>query len=96
MNDEQVKCNPTMKNAILSKCHDCMGHYFDGKKDCRNPECSLYAWMPYRKSCPSAAWQMYYSRSVGLKLRQPPTASQILNGKKLAEKYKQTVKEQGE
>jgi len=39
----------TLKQAILAKCCDCMGYYIDGKNDCRIPECSLYAWMPYRK-----------------------------------------------
>lgn len=96
MNDEQVKCNLTMKNAILSQCHECLGHYKDGKIDCENVRCSLYTWMPYRRLEPDLAWRNYYSRRSGKVLRQPPTESQILNGQKLAEKYKQTVKEQGE
>jgi hypothetical protein len=39
----------TMKQAILSKCFDCMGGYTDGKTDCNIPDCSLYGFMPYRK-----------------------------------------------
>jgi hypothetical protein len=40
---------PTRKEAILQKCWDCQGHYFDGKSDCENPGCPLYTYMPYAK-----------------------------------------------
>ncbi len=38
----------TQRQAILAKCADCMGYYFDGKVDCQLPDCPLYAFMPYR------------------------------------------------
>lgn len=33
--------------AIKAYCYDCMGHYADGKEDCRTPICPLYPFMPY-------------------------------------------------
>lgn len=40
----------TRKEAILAKCYDCMGEYYDGKIDCGLVECPLYQYMPYRKN----------------------------------------------
>lgn len=37
----------TQKQAIISKCYDCMGWYSDGKVDCGMDQCSLYPFMPY-------------------------------------------------
>jgi hypothetical protein len=36
--------------AIFKYCKDCMGDYLDFKpndRDCKNPKCALYEWMPY-------------------------------------------------
>jgi hypothetical protein len=57
----------TMKQAILSKCHDCMGHYSDGKIDCENIKCELYPYMPYRKLEPDFSWLQWHPKSVGFK-----------------------------
>ena len=46
----------TTKQAIIAQCCECSGYYEDGKKDCENPLCSLYPFMPYnilRKKYPS-------------------------------------------
>jgi hypothetical protein len=45
-----------MLKAVKAKCRDCMGNFKDGRKDCRVRACSLYHWMPYRKSEPDLAW----------------------------------------
>ncbi len=39
----------TQRQAILAKCADCCGYYFDGREDCDIPDCPLYSYMPYRK-----------------------------------------------
>ena len=38
----------TRNQAILAKCCDCMGYFFDGRWDCKIPACPLYPFMPYR------------------------------------------------
>ena len=53
---EQKTAKVTRKNAILAKCHNCMGEYYDGKNDCRNYGCSLYSFMPYAKGKPDLHW----------------------------------------
>lgn len=62
---------PSMKQAILSKCHDCMGHYADGKAnaDCRNQRCPLYFWMPYAGLTPDRTWEMFSPKKMGLQLK---------------------------
>jgi hypothetical protein len=59
----------TMKKAILHHCHECLGYYIDGKVDCENVKCPLYAFMPYRKLEPDVSFLLYNPRSVGLKLK---------------------------
>ena len=39
----------TAREAIISKCYDCMGYCADGRVDCEMEQCPLYPWMPYRK-----------------------------------------------
>ncbi|MCX5827605.1 MAG: hypothetical protein NTV58_06340 [Deltaproteobacteria bacterium] len=39
----------TMKEAIIAKCYDCMGHYYDPGKDCKIQHCPLYSFMVYRE-----------------------------------------------
>lgn len=38
----------TRTEAMKAKCRDCMADYADGRRDCENPACALYHWMPYR------------------------------------------------
>lgn len=38
----------TQRQAIKAKCFDCMGGYRDGRENCEIPDCSLYAFMPYK------------------------------------------------
>jgi len=61
---------PTQNNAILAKCHDCMGGYVDGKSDCGNTKCSLYSWKLYRKQAPDLKWLEKDPRAVGNKARK--------------------------
>jgi hypothetical protein len=56
---------PTMKNAILAQCHECMGHYQDGKVDCQQVKCSLYTWMPFRKLEPDHTWVRVHPKRQG-------------------------------
>lgn len=42
--------------AIEAKCYDCTGGYIDGRKDCENPKCPLYTFMPYRRNNPDTSW----------------------------------------
>lgn len=37
----------TRKEAMLAFCADCMGEYEDGRMDCENYKCPMYAYMPY-------------------------------------------------
>ncbi len=39
----------TQRQAILSKCYDCMGFYADGAADCDISTCSLHPFMVYNK-----------------------------------------------
>jgi len=57
---------PSLKNAVLAKCHSCMGEYADGMDDCENRNCSLYYWMPYRKQEIDRTWELYNPRRKGL------------------------------
>lgn len=58
---------PSMKAAILAKCHNCMGFYDDpGSRDCRNPKCSLYFWMPYAQLPEDREWELYSPKKAGL------------------------------
>jgi len=59
----------SMKQAILSKCHDCMGHYVDGKVDCLNQRCPLYNWMPYASLNPCRDWELYSPKKMGMQLK---------------------------
>lgn len=66
---ENHKPNPlkvTPMNAIKSKCHECMGHYVDGRVDCGNTACSLYAYMPYAQGEPNNEWTKYSNNRSGL------------------------------
>jgi hypothetical protein len=38
----------TARESIIGNCFDCCGDYIDGKKDCENPLCIFYPFMPYR------------------------------------------------
>jgi hypothetical protein len=58
----------SLKAAILAKCHDCSGHYQDGRVDCGVNVCSLYAYMPYRKLEPSFDWCKYNHKRSGKQL----------------------------
>lgn len=60
---------PSMKQAILTKCHDCMGHYADGKVDCGNQRCSLYFWMPYASLPPDRTWELFSPKKMGMQLK---------------------------
>ena len=61
----KVMSKPTPMKSILAKCWDCIGHYVDGKKDCENPTCPLYSYMPYRVMEPDLELFKYNHRSVG-------------------------------
>ncbi len=43
LNGEQL----TRKEAMLSKCFECMGGYADGRVDCGVESCPLYSYMPF-------------------------------------------------
>ncbi len=38
----------TAKGRILAKCFECMCGYADGKRSCKEKDCSLYPLMPYK------------------------------------------------
>lgn len=57
---------PTLKLAVLAMCHECMGHYADGKVDCENYGCPLYFWMPRRtESEIDLTWLNYNPKKKG-------------------------------
>lgn len=53
------------KQAMLAKCHECMGKYVDGKQDCQIRQCPLYQWMPYRELDPDLTWAQFNPRRMG-------------------------------
>lgn len=55
----------TRKTAIELQCHECMGHYADGKIDCENRGCPLYTYMPYRRLEPRLEAFLYSPRAKG-------------------------------
>jgi hypothetical protein len=55
----------TRKLAILHQCHECMGHYQDGKTDCENVRCPLYSFMPYARLQPDLSCFSISPRHVG-------------------------------
>lgn len=55
----------TRKRAITQKCHDCMGQYRDGRRDCEVTRCPLYTYMPYRRLPPDTSWLAINPRRVG-------------------------------
>jgi hypothetical protein len=79
----QEELKATRSEAILKKCHDCCGEYFDGKDDCEVPACPLYTWMPYRKGSPNLDWTKYNPRIKGLILRED-SAKTISDEQRLA------------
>jgi len=38
----------TQQKSIWANCYQCMGGYEDGVQDCKNPDCPLYPYHPYR------------------------------------------------
>lgn len=56
---------PSRAAAMKWKCHECMGGYADGRKDCEITVCALYPWMPYRKKKPDLTWMKYNPSRVG-------------------------------
>ena len=42
--------------VFRAKCYRCCNDFFDGRVDCNIRDCSLYYWMPYRKSTPKLDW----------------------------------------
>jgi len=40
----------TRDKAIRAFCYDCMGYFEDGKADCKQIDCPLYRFMPYKMS----------------------------------------------
>jgi len=87
------KKEPTRSEAMLAMCHECCGHYQDGKVDCENPRCPLYKWMPYRKQEPILAWTEYNPKAKG-KVLKAETKREISEEKKkeLAERMKKARK----
>ena len=87
-----TEITPTRKKAIELKCHDCMGHYIDGKVDCQNSRCPLYPFMPYAKGKSDLSVFLYSPRAVGLILesdrRRKVTDKQREAGRRLAERMK--------
>jgi hypothetical protein len=79
---------PTLKNAILAQCHQCMGYYSDGKEDYRNTKCPLYNWMPYRKLEPDLSWTQINPKRMGkIKLADIEISEAMReNARKMAEK----------
>jgi hypothetical protein len=57
---------PTLKIAVLAKCHSCMAEYADGINDCRNASCPLYNWMIRAREKPDLEWLKYNPRKKGL------------------------------
>lgn len=52
--------------AIQMKCHECMGQYLDGVRDCEVTKCPLYRYQPFRQLEPDESWVGYTPRRVGM------------------------------
>ena len=57
---------PTLRLAVLAKCHNCTGYYADGITDCEVPSCPLYKWMPRGRSKIDLGWMEFNPRKKGL------------------------------
>lgn len=68
-NERSLQATPL--NAIQLKCHDCMGHYFDGFDDCKNKKCALYKFMPYAEEEPDLSTFRINPKKRGIVLLQP-------------------------
>ena len=55
----------TLRNAQKSFCHDCMGFYSDGERDCENTRCQFYSFHKYAKSEPDLLWTTINPSRVG-------------------------------
>lgn len=55
----------TRKLAMLAKCHDCTGGYYDGKIDCEVTVCPLYPYMPYASNLPNEKWLDFNPKKKG-------------------------------
>ena len=64
------------KQAMLAKCHECMGEYVDGRRDCEVLSCPWYSRMPYRRAEPDLKWTAFNPRRVGRVERKPLTDEQ--------------------
>lgn len=84
---------PTLKNAVISKCHECMGYYEDGKTDCKNIRCPLYSWMPYKKQNPNLEWTEFHPKRPGLIKLKDIEISEALRerGRKLAKRHEKVL-----
>ncbi len=82
----------TMRKAIDAKCWDCVGAYADGKVDCENTQCPLYAYMPYAKRSVNPWWMEYRTRARGLQLRADCKIKGNIKSLENARKRRQTIK----
>jgi hypothetical protein len=80
---ERKKRRPV--EAILAHCHECLGHYIDGRQDCENRRCPLYAYMPFAKLEPDFGWTKYKSKNIG----KQPEAYSIEAAERAAEHAKE-------
>jgi len=56
---------PTLKAAQRAFCHECMGYYQDGERDCQNTRCQFYSFNKYAKMEPDLSWTTVNPSRVG-------------------------------
>ena len=87
---------PGYVEAMEHMCHECIGHYIDGKVDCGCVKCPIYSWMPYREQEPDLDRFRFRARCVGFVEKTPPKPAQIARGRALAASQKNGEKKERE
>jgi len=59
---------PTLKNAQLAFCHECLGYYTDSNRDCGNTRCPLYSFHSYAELEPDLNWTKINPKRKGIVL----------------------------
>lgn len=84
-----MKKKLTRKEAIEYQCWECLGFYIDGRIDCENVRCPLYAYMPYRRLQPAFSYENLNPKRKGKvtweESRQEKTEKQLEALKKYRE-----------
>jgi hypothetical protein len=75
----------SVRKLIEYKCHDCTGGYAEGLKDCGDPGCPLYEYMPYGNSEPERPYLAWTPRGAGWRPKRVASPKALESLKRLHE-----------